>query len=112
MARNRRHQGIVYGSQQQPMTERSFRVEGQGGLGPKPKPQWRDWLYFGCLVHSCELTPDSVALASSADDFFREVPRATVTRGYEKLARLKPDDKSAYLQLRGSIPAEEPERGV
>ena len=50
---------------------------------------------------------DAVVSASSRDDFFRQVPTAPVVRDYQKLARLRPGEKSVYAQILGSIPAEE-----
>jgi hypothetical protein len=50
---------------------------------------------------------DEVVLASVQDDFFRHVPTAAVVKDFAKIARLKPGDRSAYRQLRGSMPAEE-----
>jgi len=49
---------------------------------------------------------DLIASASAQQDFFRQVPYAPVARDYPKLARLKPNDRSAYRQLRGCMPAE------
>jgi hypothetical protein len=50
---------------------------------------------------------DAIAPASSQDEFFRRVPSAVVQRDYHKLARLKAGEKSAYAQLRGSLPGDE-----
>jgi hypothetical protein len=52
---------------------------------------------------------DAIAPASSQDEFFRTVPSAVGRRDYHKLARLKIGEKPAYAQLRGSLPAEEPD---
>jgi hypothetical protein len=52
---------------------------------------------------------DAIAPASSQDEFFRRVPSAAARRDYHKLARLKTGEKSAYGQLRGSLPADEPD---
>jgi hypothetical protein len=49
---------------------------------------------------------DLIAPASAQQDFFRQVPHAPVARDYPKLARLKPNERSAYVQLRGCVPAE------
>jgi hypothetical protein len=50
---------------------------------------------------------DAIAAASSQDEFFRRVPSAVAQRDYHKLARLKAGEKSAYAQLRGSLPGDE-----
>jgi hypothetical protein len=50
---------------------------------------------------------DAIAAASSQDDFFRRVPSAAVQRDYHKVARLKAGEKSAYIQLRGSLSGDE-----
>jgi hypothetical protein len=52
---------------------------------------------------------DAIAHASPRDEFFRQVPTAPTTHDYQKLVRLKPGEKSAYAQLLGSLPAEEPD---
>lgn len=52
---------------------------------------------------------DAIAAASPADDFFRTLPRGVPARDYRRLARLKPGEPSAYAQILGSIPAEEPD---
>ena len=49
---------------------------------------------------------DLIAPASAQEDFFRQVPHAAVARDYQKVARLKPSERSAYIQLRGCIPPE------
>ena len=48
---------------------------------------------------------DLIGPASSQEDFFREVPRAVVPRDYDKATHLRPGERSAYLQLRGCVPA-------
>jgi hypothetical protein len=50
---------------------------------------------------------DAIDLASSQDEFFRRVPSGVVQRDYQKLARLKAGEKSAYAQLRGWLPGDE-----
>jgi hypothetical protein len=50
---------------------------------------------------------DAIAAASSRDEFFRRVPSAVVQRDYHKVARLKAGERSAYAQLRGSLPGDE-----
>ena len=50
---------------------------------------------------------DAVASASAQDEFFRGIPTGTVQRDYHKLARLKPGERSAYAQLRGSLAGDE-----
>lgn len=52
---------------------------------------------------------DAIAPASSQDEFFRRVPSAVPRRDYHKLARLEAGEQSAYAQLRGSLPADEPD---
>ena len=49
---------------------------------------------------------EAIAAASVEDDFFRQVPRGSVLRDYQKLARLKPGERSPYLSLIGSLRAE------
>jgi len=49
---------------------------------------------------------DVIAPASTQEDFFRQVPHAAVGRDYQKVARLKPSERSAYMQLRGCMPPE------
>jgi hypothetical protein len=46
---------------------------------------------------------EAIAPASSQDEFFRGIPTGVVQRDYHKLARLRPGEKSAYAQLRGSL---------
>lgn len=50
---------------------------------------------------------DAIAAASSQDEFFRQFPSAAIQRDYHKVARLKAGEKSAYAQLRGSLPGDE-----
>ncbi len=52
------------------------------------------------------LDADLIAPASAQQDFFRQIPQAADSRDYQKLARLKPHERSAYIQLRGCTPAE------
>ncbi len=52
------------------------------------------------------LDADVIAAASMQEDFFRQIPHAAVARDYQKMARLKPNEPSAYAQLRGCMPAE------
>ena len=49
---------------------------------------------------------DLIVPASTQADFFRQVPQAPVAREYQRLARLKPNERSAYMQLRGCMPPE------
>jgi hypothetical protein len=46
---------------------------------------------------------EAIAPASSQDEFFRGIPTGVVQRDYHKRARLRPGEKSAYAQLRGSL---------
>lgn len=50
---------------------------------------------------------DAIERAEKQDDFFRMLPEAVPNQDYQKLARLKPGQPSAYARLFGSIPAEE-----
>jgi hypothetical protein len=50
---------------------------------------------------------DAIAMASSSDETFRQMPAAPVRRDYQRQARLKPGEPSVYAQILGSIPAEE-----
>ena len=50
---------------------------------------------------------DAIAAASSQDEFFRRVPSAAVQPDYHKVARLRAGERSAYAQLRGSLPGDE-----
>ena len=52
------------------------------------------------------LDADLIAPATMQEEFFRQIPSAAVSRDYQKLARLKPSDRSAYQQLRGWCTAE------
>lgn len=52
------------------------------------------------------LDANLIASASAQQDFFRQIPQASDSRDYQKLARLKPHERSAYIQLRGCTPAE------
>ncbi|MBL9210208.1 MAG: hypothetical protein JNL92_07050 [Opitutaceae bacterium] len=47
---------------------------------------------------------DAVGLASSQDEFFRQVPQAAVETDLIKAARLRPNERSVYPQILGSIP--------
>ena len=49
----------------------------------------------------------AIVPASSKDEFFRRVPSAVGRRDYDKLARPKVGEKSAYAQLRGWLPGDE-----
>jgi len=50
---------------------------------------------------------DAVRSSSPADEFFRQVPAASAVREYQKVARLKAGERSAYAELLGTLPAEE-----
>lgn len=50
---------------------------------------------------------DAIAAASSQDEFFRRIPTGAVHRDYQKLARLKAGEESAYTQFRGSLSGDE-----
>jgi len=50
---------------------------------------------------------DAIELASPSDESFRQVPVAQPRKDFQRLARLKPHEESAYARLLGSIPAEE-----
>jgi hypothetical protein len=50
---------------------------------------------------------DAVAVASSQDDFFREVPKSLEAADYDSLLRVRPGERSAYHKIIGVIPAEE-----
>jgi len=49
----------------------------------------------------------AIRLASSQDDFFRQVPRATPARDYKKALRLRQTEGSVYARILGRIPSEE-----
>ncbi|MGE3403313.1 MAG: hypothetical protein AB7K63_12025 [Vicinamibacterales bacterium] len=49
---------------------------------------------------------DVVAAASQQEGLFRRVPHAAIARDYQRAARLKPNEPSAYRSLRGSMPTE------
>src|SRR5262249_28925500 len=50
---------------------------------------------------------DAIGAASSQDECFRRIPSAAARRDYHKLARLKMGEKSAYVQVRGSLRGDE-----
>lgn len=49
----------------------------------------------------------AIAAATTRDDFFRTVPTGTMASDWERIARLRPNEKSAYARILGGIPAEE-----
>lgn len=50
---------------------------------------------------------DTIAFAGIQDEFFRHVPEALALPDYTTLTRLRPGEKSPFLRILGSIPAEE-----
>lgn len=49
----------------------------------------------------------AIAAASARDDFFRTVPSAALVQDLQRIARLRPGEKSVYARILGGIPAEE-----
>lgn len=49
----------------------------------------------------------AIAPASARDDFFRMVPSGDLVQDFQRIARLRPGEKSVYAQILGGIPAEE-----
>ena len=49
----------------------------------------------------------AITAASSRDDFFRTVPSGALVQDLQRIARLRPGEKSVYARILGSIPAEE-----
>lgn len=49
----------------------------------------------------------AIAAATARDDFFRTVPAGIMATDWQRIARLRPNEKSAYLRILGGIPAEE-----
>jgi hypothetical protein len=48
-----------------------------------------------------------MAVASTQDEFFRELPKSLETPDYGSLLRVRPGERSAYHRVLGVIPAEE-----
>lgn len=51
----------------------------------------------------------AIAAASAQDNFFRMVPSGALVQDIQRIARLRPGEKSVYARILGSIPAEETE---
>lgn len=51
----------------------------------------------------------AIAAASAQDNFFRMVPAGALVQDTQRIARLRPGEKSVYARILGSIPAEETE---
>lgn len=49
----------------------------------------------------------AIAPASASDDFFRTVPTGTLAQDFQRIARLRPGERSVYARILGGIPAEE-----
>jgi len=49
---------------------------------------------------------DLIAPASAQAEFFRHIPHAPAAPEYQRVARLKPNERSAYVQLRGCMSPE------
>jgi hypothetical protein len=85
--------------------------------GPEPVEQFRDLFNRDVVLEGVgifrpsgsllRIDADVIASASPTDDFFRRLPVVKVRPNYHKLARIKPGDRSAWLQLRGTLPADE-----
>lgn len=50
---------------------------------------------------------DAVEHASARDDFFRQLPTASINKDYRNAARLTPGERSVYAQLRGALAGSE-----
>lgn len=49
----------------------------------------------------------AIAPASASDDFFRAVPAGMLAQDFQRIARLRPGERSVYARILGGIPAEE-----